>query len=226
MKFTIARLLKVTTLTVTLTAMIALAQITACADEVTIRDAAAGRLEPRTPTGTALTFNETSLGAVTSAGLLAIGNDATPAVNTNTLGSFTLGDPATTYTGQTFTLETTSGSPIGDIAGNPVSLTANLSGHATGTDRGDIFVDLDNPPVLFTFSDPPGRGSLFFNANDPSVKAGSPMAITGNITGTRRFTLPESATLLLFGAGLTGLGAGLRRIHRARKGQLPRGSVI
>src|SRR5437773_2124241 len=126
-----------------------------------------GQLNTATLLG--LTFNGSLFNGTTSAGFLAIGNVATPPLNLDNLGSFTLSALPAVYTGQTFRLVVTFTAPPGIVGGNPSTFNALLTGSVTTTDTGGAFVNFDNNPVHFVFSNPTSSGSFDFWVNDFSV---------------------------------------------------------
>ena len=166
-----------------------------------------------------LTYNGSIFDGTTSSGFLAIGNVSNPPTNVNNLGSFTLGGAANNYTGQTFTLRITFTAPPGITGGQEATFSATLNGSVSSTAEGGVFIDFDNTPILFTFSNPEATGSFLFSVNDLSVIAGGAIGLSGNVTSAQQTVIPEPATLLLLGTGLATLGAGLRKRHKAMKKQ-------
>lgn len=163
-----------------------------------------------------LTYNGSIFDGTTSSGFLAIGNVSNPPTNVNNLGSFTLNGAANTYTGP-FTLRITFTAPPGITGGQEATFSATLNGSVSSTAEGGVFIDFDNTPILFTFSNPEASGSFLFSVNDLSVSAGGTIGLSGTITSAQQTVIPEPATLLLLGTGLATLGAGLRKRHEAMK---------
>jgi len=168
-----------------------------------------------------LTYNNSIFMGTTAGGFLAIGDMPRPpgTQNTNNLGSFTLEPTPAAYTGQMFTLRVTFTLPAGINGSNTSTFSAVLTGTVMADHTGGVFVDFNNAPIVFTFSNAQATGSFSFNVNDVSVIAGGIVPVTGNITGAQQTPrmVPEPASLLLFGSGLLGVGAGLR--HRRRRSQ-------
>ena len=163
-----------------------------------------------------LTYTDSTFSGSTSGGFLSIGNVAgTP--NVDNLGSFTLAATPATYGGNTFTLRTTFTAPTVIAGSNTTLFNATLTGSVSGSDTGGVFIDFNNTPVNYTFSNTTGgqttTGSFTFFPNDVSLIAGgSGVALTGTITGGQQTAgVPDGGTT----AGLMGLAlAGLVALRR------------
>lgn len=185
-----------------------------------------------------LSYQNSQFQGITANGFLAFGGNPAPlpTQGTNNFGSLFL-DPTipATYDGNTFRLRITFTTPEG--IGDPSRVfNADIIGTVRSDESGGVRIDFGqtaNQGLLFTFNDlncepnplpahtpagqqvTCGRGTLRLRLNDLSINPGQTASITGDIIA-QQTPIPEPATLILFGSGLSGIAA-LRR--RRRKNQ-------
>jgi hypothetical protein len=218
-------------------AVIALAGLEAKADEVFISGFTNGCFGAACAPGASattggLTYSNATFSGTTAAGFRGIGGAPNPGSNFNNLGSVSLSTAPQTYN-TTFTLQVTFVAPQGITGSNQATFTATVTGTVVSDNIGGVRFDFNNTPILFTFNDPncepdptggiPGQqttcgtGSFFFSVNDVAIDPGQTVAITGQITAAQQTTVPEPMTMLLFGTGLAGIAAKVRKRRKGRQ---------
>jgi len=134
----------------------------------------------------------------------------------NSLGTFFLATGPQQITGGIFQLDIIFTSPLGINGGQGATYTASVLGSVSpDVDRGGVNIDFDNTPQVFTFSNNAAFGSFTLTLADLFVQSGRSAFITAGTTG-QQTAVPEPASLLLLGSGLSGIAAAMRKRRRGK----------
>lgn len=195
-------LIKSLLMAMTFAGVLILAEGLARADEVTITGFTSG-----TVTGIPqLTFAGSEFFTGTTS--MAVGALNGP----NSLGTFFLDTAPGQFVTGTFSLNVTFTSPTGIAGGQTIFYSATFFGSLSpNVNQGGVSISFNSLPQVYTFADGTNFGSFSLTLPNVFVQSGHAASLTGFIVGRQSQTIPEPATLLLVGTGLTGIAVKLRK---------------
>jgi hypothetical protein len=205
MTTTFRRIFRGSTLAFALLVILGATHSSARADEVTISGSTTG--------ATSVPFLGFTGNEFIGTTALGIGSLSGP----NNLGQLSLATAPLELIGGIFQLNIAFTAPTGIAGGQGTDYIATVLGSVSpNVDQGGVNIHFQNPTQTFTFSDGVNTGSFSLTVADLFVQTGGTANLTAGFTGQQAPAIPEPATLLLLGSGITGIAVKLRRRRKAK----------
>ena len=206
MTVSIGKILRAVAFGMALLVIVGAAHTSARADEVTVSGSTTGAL---TAPGVLFTGSEFFTGTTA----LGIGSLS----GVNSLGTFFVNTGPLSATSGLFQLDITFTTPTGILGGQGATYLATIVGTISpNIDQGGVNVHFLAPTQTFSFNDGVNTGSFSLTVADLFVQSGREAFLTAGITGEQTPAVPEPATLLLLGSGISGIAVKLRRRRKAK----------
>lgn len=156
-----------------------------------------------------LTYDNSLFDNTTVFGELDLGGNPNPTTNFNNLGTLTLDRVNHAYTGNTFSVQVTFTAPSTIVGGNTTTFTDIITG-TVANGVGGVFIDFNNTPQTFFYSNAQATGFFTIAVNDLSIAPGQSASITAHVHGNQT-PVPEASTIAGVTCGMLGLFGLIRR---------------
>ena len=201
----------------TLALALALVAGVAAAGEVTLAGSTLGRFNANAfaPTDAllGLSYSNSTFLNSTIGNQLDLGGNPSPGTNFNNLGSFSLDNVDHNYNGNTFQVQVTFTAPFTITGGNTTTFNDIISGTVTNG-NGGVFIDFDNTPQLFNYSNATESGWFTVAINDLSIAPDQVASVTAHVHGVSQ-PVPEPVSVAGILCGAIGLIKRKRMIKKA-----------
>jgi hypothetical protein len=201
----------------TLILALALVAGVASAGEVTLAGSTLGSFNAGAfvPAGSllGLSYSNSTFNNTTTGNQLDLGGNPSPGTNFNNLGSFSLDNADNNYNGNTFQVQVTFTAPFTIAGGSTTTFNDIISGTVT-SGNGGVFIDFDNTPQTFNYSNATESGWFTMAINDLSLAPNQLGSVTAHIHAMSQ-PVPEPVSMAGILCGAIGLIKRKRMIKKA-----------